>query len=360
MGNPHGGFHLPGYPRTHWKWHYEHGLFVKAVLDVSFSNGNSTYGMFVHDWVDYFVTPGGQIRSYHLNEFNLDYINPGKLLFHYYQQSGDSRYEHAIELLANQLRNQPRTKNGGFWHKKIYPGQIWLDGLYMSAPFYARYAQAFDQPAIFDDVTRQLILIEKLTRDPITGLLYHAWDESRNQQWADPQTGCSPNFWGRAMGWYMMALVDVLEILPTTHHGRSDLVEILQRLAHALLLFQDPASGLWYQVVDMPNRPGNYLESSVSAMLAYAFTKSVLKATHDRLSHPGQARLSRFVGKKDAVDARGMLTLEGTCSVAGLGGNPYRAGTYDYYIGEKTKANDFKGVAAFILASLEMDAVGVE
>jgi unsaturated rhamnogalacturonyl hydrolase len=352
---------LPGYSPLYWKWHYEHGLFLRAILEVGFATGNPHYMQFVHDWVDHFVTPKGRIRSYRLSDFSLDQINPGNLLFHFNHQAGGEQYEQAIELLGRQLRSQPRTKSGGFWHKKVYPYQIWLDGLYMAAPFYAKYARLFEDPAIFDDVTRQIILIEKRTRDPKTGLLYHAWDESRQQKWANPETGCSPNFWGRGMGWYAMALVDVLEVLPAAHPDHPVLVEILGRISHALLRFQDSESGLWYQVVDLPGRPGNYRESSVSAMLAYTFAKAVRKGYLPAEYLPVARRCYHgLLANMVKVDALGRLTLEGTCGAAGLGGAPYRAGSFEYYATEKTITNDFKGVGPFILAALEMESAGTE
>jgi unsaturated rhamnogalacturonyl hydrolase len=352
---------LQNYPLLDWKWLYEHGLLVKALSEVGSATGDLRYSQFVRDWVDHFVTANGRIRTYRVAEFNLDQINPGRLLFPLYRQTGDPRYAQAIQLLQSQLRQQPRTKSGGFWHKKIYPQQMWLDGLYMVQPFHAEYALTFDEPAIFDDVIHQFILMDEHARDPQTGLFYHAWDESRHQKWADPKTGCSPNFWGRGMGWYAMALVDVLDILPEAHPGRSSLVEILQRVSNALLHFQDPATGLWYQVVDLLDRPDNYRESSVSAMLVYVFAKAVRKGflDSDYLSAAGRAYRG-LLENMIKVDASGILTLEGTCSVAGLGNTPYRDGSYEYYVGEKTAANDFKGVGPFILAALEMEAWGRE
>jgi len=352
---------LAGYPRLLWKWQYEHGLFLKAVLMVAEASGNICYEGIVHEWVDHFVTPKGRIRTYHLSDYNLDQINPGNLLLHFYPKNGNERYKLAIELLFRQLRSQPRTRHGGFWHKKIYPHQIWLDGLYMAQPFYAGCARLFHQPELFDDITHQIIEIEKLTRDERTGLLYHGWDERRQQKWADAQTGCSPSFWGRAMGWYAMALVDVLDFLPERHPDRQALIDILGRLAEALSRFQDAASGLWYQVVNLPGRAGNYLESSVSAMLAYAFAKGV-RMEYLPVEYLPVARRAYYglLENKIKVDARGRVTLEGTCGAAGLGGDPYRDGSFEYYIGEQIIANDFKGVAPFIFASLELNNNGVE
>lgn len=349
---------LESYPSTHWKWHYEHGLFVRAVSAVGAASADLRLQGFDQAWADHFVNANGQIETYRVDEFNLDQVYPGRLLFRLFHRTGDPRYATAIECLRGQLRNQPRNPSGGFWHKQIYPNQMWLDGLYMAGPFYAEYALTFSEPEIFDDLTRQFLLVEAHARDPHTGLMFHAWDETKNQRWANPLTGCSPHFWGRAIGWFVMALVDVLDYLPTAHANRAELVAMLNRLAQALVQFQDPASGLWYQVVDQVARFGNYREASVSAMLAYGFAKGVrlgwlppefltaaLRAYHGLLENMIR------------IDSRGALTLEGTCSVAGLGGTPYRDGSYEYYVKEPVAANDFKGVGPFILAALELDNV---
>lgn len=352
---------LASYPQARWKWHYEHGLVVKAIQAVGAVGGEERYTRFARQWVDHFVTPQGGIRTYRPADFNLDQINPGKLLFALHRQTRLDCYARALGLLREQLRGQPRTEEGSFWHKRIYPYQVWLDGLYMAGPFAVEYALTFDEPALADDMIRQFRLIEKNTRDPQTGLLYHGWDEKRQQKWADPETGRSSQFWGRAMGWYAMALVDVLDLLPAAHPGGPALTGILQRLASALLRFQDAATGLWYQVVDQAGRSGNYREASASAMLAYAFARSVRRGYLPAEFLPVARRAYRgLLEKMIKVDARGLLTLEGTCSVAGLGGKPYRDGSYEYYISEKVAANDFKGVGPFILAALEMDASGAE
>lgn len=347
---------LARYPLEQAEWHYEHALMVKAIAAVGASTSESRYTDFARAWVDWFITPDGNIRSYRVDDFNLDQINPGKLLFWAYAQTGQERYRKALELLRSQLQNQPRTASGGFWHKKIYPYQMWLDGIYMAAPFYAEYALTFDDPAAFDDLTDQIILIEQHTRDPHTGLLYHAWDESKAMAWADPQTGCSPHFWGRAMGWYVMALVDVLDFLPTNHKNHAALAAVLQHLAASLIRFQDAVTGLWYQVVDSAERPGNYRESSVSAMLAYGFAKGARKnllGSEYLLS--AQRAYRGLLENQIKVDSHGLLTLENTCGAAGLGGNPYRDGSYKYYVNEKIVTNDFKGVGPFVLAALEME-----
>lgn len=349
---------LENYLPEQWEWHYEHALVIKAIAAVGAASGEARFQKAEQAWVDHFISSDGQIRSYCVDDYNLDQINPGKLLFPIYQRTGDPRYLKALQLLRFQLDHQPRTPSGGFWHKLIYPNQMWLDGLYMTGPFYAEYAATFSEPAIIEDLIHQFVLIEQHTRDPRTGLLYHGWDETKSQSWANPATGCSPSFWGRAMGWYVMAIVDTMDFLPTGAVHCETLVNILNRLAAALLRYQDPDSGLWYQVVDLAGRAGNYRESSASAMLAYGLAKAVRKGyLAPEFGSAAQRAYRGLLENMIRMDADGSLTLDGTCSVAGLGGSPYRDGSYEYYINEPVAVNDFKGVGPFILAALEMDRV---
>ncbi len=347
---------LSTYTPGKWKWAYEHGLFVKAVSALGAATGEASFGQLARKWVNHFITPKGDIRTYQVSEFNLDQINPGRLLFPLYRSTGSERYGRAIHLLGSQLQAQPRTPSGGFWHKKIYPYQMWLDGLYMAGPFYAEYALTFDKPDLLADMVRQFILVESHTRDPKTGLLYHGWDESKGQRWADPGTGCSPHFWGRSMGWYAMALVDVLDLLPEAHPDRPALIGILDRLARALVQVQDPETGMWYQIVDLAHRPGNYRETSVTAMLAYALARGVKKGyLASGYENAARQAYQGLLGNMVKIDPQGRLTLEGICSVGGLGGMPYRDGSFEYYISEPIAVNDFKGVGPFILAALEIE-----
>jgi unsaturated rhamnogalacturonyl hydrolase len=233
---------------------------------------------------------------------------------------------------------------------------MWLDGLYMAEPFYAEYAATFHEQSAFDDIAKQFILMESHARDPKTGLLYHGWDESKQQRWADPANGHSPNFWDRAMGWYAMALVDTLDYFPRTHPRRAELIAILNRLAKAVAKYQDSKTGLWYEVVDKGSEKGNYLESSGSSMFVYALAKGVrdgyLPVSYLSVAKRGYNGLtSEFI----KTDANGQTNLDGTVSVAGLGGNPYRDGSYQYYLSEKVVRNDPKGIGAFLMASNEMD-----
>jgi unsaturated rhamnogalacturonyl hydrolase len=339
------------------KWHYEHGLLLKAIEQVWRATGEGKYWQFIQTTIDLFVDAAGGIRTYRADEYNLDQINPGKVLFPIWRETDAARYVTALKTLRQQLMYQPRTRSGGFWHKQIYPSQMWLDGIYMASPFYAEYAALFDEPAAFDDVVHQIILLEEHARDARTGLLYHAWDESKQQRWANPLTGCSPHFWGRALGWYAMALVDVLDHLPAEHTSRPHLLAILNRVIEAALKVQDRATGLWYQVLDQGERAGNYLEASASCMFVYVIAKAARKG-YVPIEHLAFARQAYqgIVACFVTIDDRGEVNLEGTCSVAGLGGDPYRDGSYEYYISEPIVTNDYKGVGAFILAAVEIEA----
>ncbi len=343
----------PGKPE---KWSYDHGVVLKGIEGVWLNTGDGRYFKHIQQSLDRFVTADGTIRGYKPDEYNIDHVLLGRVLLMLYDVTGQDKYRKAAGQLRAQLQTHPRTSEGGFWHKKIYPNQMWLDGLYMGEPFYAEYAATFHETAAFDDIARQFILMEQHARDTKTGLLYHGWDESRQQRWADKTTGRSPNFWGRAMGWYAMALVDTLDHFPKDHPKRGELVAILNRVAAAVDKYQEPKSGLWYQVLDKGSAEGNYFESSAACMFVYALAKGVrhdyLPARYLKVAQKGyQGITTRFI--EPAAD--GEVNLKGTVSVAGLGGNPYRDGSYQYYLSEKVVTNDPKGVGAFLLAANEME-----
>jgi len=345
-----------GESNTQADWNYQSGLFLTAVLSTGERYDKQGYLQYVVRVIDSFINPDGSINTYDLSEYNIDRINAGKVLLKLHRITGDDKYKRAAILLRNQLKTHPRTHEGGFWHKKIYPWQMWLDGIYMGSPFYAEFGQIFEESSAFDDVTKQIILIDTHTRDPLSGLRYHAWDESSSQKWANPENGCSPHFWGRAMGWYAMALVDVLDFIPQNHIGYAKIQYIFSDVASALLKFQDESSGLWFQVLDQAGRKGNYLEGSASSMFVYALAKGVRLGHLDPIYLTAAKRaylglLERLV----KVDANGLVSLTQICKVAGLGGKPYRDGSYEYYISEPVVDNDLKGVGPFILASLEME-----
>ncbi len=338
------------------RWVYETGVFLQGIERTWLNSGNQKYYDFLKGVIDSFVQPDGNIRTYSLNEYNLDSIKSGTLLLSLLDKTKEVKYAKAAYILVKQLETQPRTEEGGFWHKKVYPYQMLLDGIYMASPFYAQFSKTFNRPAGFDDVANQIIWIEKHTRDPKTGLLYHAWDERREQEWADPKTGCSKNFWGRAMGWYVMALADVLDFLPEAHPRRQEILAIFQRTLQAISRYQDRTTGLWYQVVDQGDRKGNYLEASASSMFVCALAKGIRNGYLDKRFLPvAQKGFEGLTKNLVKVDPDGSVHLTQICSVAGLGGPKRRNGTFEYYISEPVVRDDLKGVGAFIMASVEME-----
>lgn len=337
-------------------WNYTPGLVSSAMIELWKKTGDKKYYEYAKAYADQFIGEDGQINRYKREDFNIDKVNSGKFLFELYRSTGDERYKKAIEILRDQLNDHPRTSEGGFWHKKRYPNQMWLDGLYMGSPFYAQFGKEFDEPAAFDDVVNQFVTVQRHTYNSEVGLNYHGWDESKEQQWADSITGCSPNFWGRAMGWYSMALVDVLDFIPESHPDRQKILDILNVVAAGIKKYQDADSGLWYQVLDKGNMEGNYLEASASCMFVYCLQKATrmnyIGKEYRAVAEKGyQGILNKLI--KENED--GTISLTNVCAVAGLGGNPYRSGSYEYYIGELVRDNDPKGVGPFILASLEMN-----
>lgn len=337
------------------RWVYETGVFLEGIERLGLLTANRKDLDYVRNVIDSFVDSDGGLRAYKLDEYNLDGVRSGTLLLHLYRQTKEEKYHKAADLLMKQLETHPRTSEGGFWHKKIYPYQMWLDGIYMAEPFYAEYCRMFDRLAGFADVANQIVWIEAHTRDPRTGLLYHGWDEKKSQEWADPETGCSRNFWGRAMGWYVMGIADVLDYLPAAHPRRMEIEAIFRRTMQAISRYQDAESGLWYQVVDQGRRKGNYLEASASSMFVYALAKGARKGYLEKGSFTAaQKGYEGILRKLVVVDPDGAVHLTGVCSVAGLGGPTRRNGSFEYYVGEPVVADDLKGVGAFILASVEM------
>jgi unsaturated rhamnogalacturonyl hydrolase len=337
------------------RWSYDQGVVLKGIEGIWQATGDGKWFNYIQKSMDHFVQDDGTIKGYKADDYNIDFVNNGKIVLLLYQVTGKEKYRKAVETLRDQLRHHPRTSEGSFWHKKTYPNQVWLDGLYMGQPFYAEYAKVFGEDTAFNDITRQFVLIEKHARDPKTGLLYHGWDQSKQQKWADPKTGLSPNFWGRALGWYGMAMVDALDYFPATHPGRDSIIGILNRFAKAVTAVQDSKTGLWYDVPNMPTTPKNYLEASASSMLVYTLAKGVRKgylpATYLANAKKGYAGLlQQFIENED-----GQTNLHGTVSVSGLGGNPYRDGSFAYYMSEPVIVNDPKGIGAFILAADEME-----
>ena len=336
------------------KWDYCNGLELQAIYQVWKSTANPRYFNYVKSYADTVVNANGTITGYKPEDYNLDKLNSGKILFDLYAKSKEPKLKLAMDLLRNQMKNQPRTSDGGFWHKKIYTNQMWLDGIYMASPFLAEYAYRFGEKELFDEAAHQILTVAKHTYDPKTGLYYHGWDESHTQRWSNPKTGTSPNFWSRSMGWYMMALVDVLDYLPKDHPKRAEIITILKNLSVSLDKYRDPATGMWFQVTDKVGEKGNYVESSGSAMFIYTYVKGAQKGYLPKsFEEKGRKAYDQFVKQFIRENRDGTITLTEACSVAGLGGEPrYRDGSYEYYISEPKRDNDPKAVAPFIMMSV--------
>lgn len=376
----HSGTNLLCPPAGPGGWDYTTGLFADALIRVTDETGFNGYEQYAEKTIGSFLTPAGKIYGYQKPKpkpkpkpgvpaatptpdeglahpkipYSLDEVESGVAAIKLYEITHDPRYKSAADILRQQLRVHPRTPEGGFWHKAVYPNQMWLDGIYMGEPFYADYATDFNEPKDFDDIAHQFTLIAAHTYDPKTGLFYHAWDESHKQVWSNPRTGTSPNFWGRAIGWYVMALVDVLDKMPANHPGHAQLIDILNKAAVGLVRYQDPKTGVWWQVTDQGPRKFNYLEASSSSMFVYALAKGVNHGYLPRTYIPAirkgyQGILTQFV----SLDKDGhSISLNHICKVAGL--DKRRNGSYKYYTqGEKIVSNDLKGVGPFIDAGME-------
>ena len=339
------------------RWSYDYGVAWRGMEALYALTGDKKYFGYIKDAMDTFVTDdSGAIRDYTFDSFNLDYVCNGRQLLYLYKQTGEEKYRRAADVLREQLRHQPRTSDGGFWHKKCYPYQMWLDGLHMSAPFYVEYCLMTGDDAGVRDAAKQLMLAYEHTYEPKTGLNHHAWDESRAQLWSDPETGRAAHAWGRAVGWYMLGLADVLELLPAGHECREPLRALFEKLAGRMLDIR--VDGAWLQVMDCPGREGNYLESSGSCLMTAAILKAarlgdVPAAMGDAAKESFRAIQRHFVGEM----RNGTLFLAKTCHGAGLGGRPdaYRDGSYDYYISEAVGSYDIKGTGAYIQAAVEYE-----
>ena len=343
---------------TEKKWNYTQGLMGLAFIRLYEATGDRTYFDYAKGYADSMIYENGDIWNYNMMNHNIDQVNPGKMLFLLYDRTKDPKYEKAIHHLRMQLETQPRIAAGGFWHKQIYPYQMWLDGLYMGAPFYAEYALRYKQPEDFQDVVNQFLIVARNTYDPATGLYRHAFDASRRMAWADSITGQAPHAWGRAMGWFSMAIVDVLDFLPENQPGRDEIISILQGMIDKLSEIQDPQTGGWYQVLDRSGEAGNYIETSCTAMFAYSIFKGVRMGYLDsKYLATAEKAYRGLIDNFIVTDSAGLVTMTNICGVAGLGGDPYRDGSFEYYIGEVIRENDPKGVGPFIMASLEYEMI---
>ena len=339
------------------KWTYDLGVPLEGLLEVWRTTANGAYFNFVKEWMDKYVDKEGNILNYSPEEFNIDHVKNGKVLLALFKATGDKKYLNACHKLFAQMEKHPRTNEGGFWHKKIYPYQMWLDGLYMAQPFLTEYASLLEKPELYDDIVNQFVWMEKNAKDPKTGLLYHGWDESRKERWANPQTGLSPHFWARGMGWFVFALVDVLDNFPKSHPGHEKLIGILQRTMEAVAKYQDPKTGVWYDIVDLADREGNYHEASASSMFTYAMAKGLRKGyLHKKYVSNLQKAHEGLIKEFVEEESPSQINLNKVVAVSGLGGSKnYRDGSFEYYMSEPVVSNDPKGVGPFMLATIEFE-----
>ena len=345
------------------KWNYTTGLELKSFLDAAKRYELPEVVDYVRAWADTMATEKGEIYSYKKSNYNVDHICPARIYFDLHDMYGDQdkRYRRVTRKVREQLDSHPRTQSGEFWHKQVYPNQVWLDGFYMALPFYAeytkRYAPKEQRDSLFADIAHQFTAGAKNTYDPATGLFRHAWDESRSMFWCNPETGLSEHAWGRATGWYAIALVEVLDYMPKDHPGHKELVDQLNYLLEVLPKWADPQTGMWYQVLDCPEREGNYQEATCSIMFTYAFLKGLRRGYIDR-SHEEYilGLYPKFIDRFIRENEDGTISMTDCCAVGGLGGKQMRKGDFEYYLSEPIIENDCKGVGPFIWASLEWEA----
>lgn len=339
-------------------WNYIDGCMILALLEIYQTTGEEKYYEFANAFIDHRVREDGSISGYSVDEYNLDNVNAGKTLFALYDINGKEKYRRAIDLIYSQVQTQPRTAEGNFWHKKIYPNQVWLDGMYMAQPFYMEYETRFNGKKNYEDIFGQFHNVIEHMRDPETGLYYHGYDASRTVFWCDKETGLSQNFWLRALGWYSMALLDTLDKCEVCRECEKEYEYLKQAfvdLTDSMLKLQDE-SGLWYQLPALGGKEPNYLETSGSAIMAYSLLKGVRLGFLPENYRVYGLKAFRGICNAYLKEKNGQLSLGGICLVAGLGpaDNPRRDGSFAYYVSEPVVEDDAKGVGPLLLAYTEM------
>lgn len=363
------------------KWSYVMGIELESMLDTYLRYGDKRIWDYCQEYTDTMINDNGDIRGFKYKDYNLDNIRTGHFVARMYQQNPEAKNLKAMQTMMRQLKEQPRTiEDGVFWHKAIYSYQVWLDGIFMGLPYNVLTASMIYKPKeakkIYDDAVDQVKTTYRRTFDPATGLNRHAWDETHEMFWADKQTGLSRHCWGRAQGWFTMALVELLDAMPKDYARREEIISILRQTLDAVIRWQDKPTGVWYQVMDSPNRDGNYLESTCSAMFAYSLLKAYrMGYVGDKYRDAGIRAYQGIINNFIRVNADKTISLTNCCSVAGLGPglsekvlkaapkvkeNKRRDGSYEYYLSEPIRDNDAKGIGPFIWASLEMEQLGYD
>lgn len=338
-------------------WDYIDGCMMTSLYTIYRLTGNRKYLDFIDNFVDYYVFDDGTIRGYEMSTYNVDNINEGRVLFDLYKETGKPKYKRAINLLYSQLQSQPRTEGGNFWHKKIYPNQVWLDGLYMAQVFYTRYETTYNRGRNYGDIVKQFRNVWLNMYDNDKKLYYHGWDTSKQAFWADPETGLSKSFWLRSIGWYTVGLVDAISYFDLSRPNlKTELITIFRKTIEGLEQYIDPEKHMFWQVVDQMGREGNYVETSGSAMIAYAMMKGARLGFVDRRFAAVGEKIFNGICREYLTETDGELNLGGICLMAGLGpeNNPARDGTYEYYISEPVVENDAKGTGPFVMAYTEI------
>ena len=361
------------------KWSYVMGIELEGMLDTYLRYGGEKIRQYCQEYTDTMIYTDGNIRGFNIEDYNLDNIRTGHFVTRMYQKWPEKKNLLAMQLMMKQLKNQPRTVvDKVYWHKAIYSYQVWLDGIFMGLPFYTMTARDLlpqkEAKKIYDDAVNQISITYQRTFDPTTGLNRHAYDETRDMFWADKETGLSQHCWGRAQGWYSMALIELLDALPQDYSRRTEVIELLRKDLDAVIKYQDEKTGLWYQVMDQPGRDGNYLESTCSSMFAYVLLKANrMGYLGEKYREAGIKAYKGIINNFIRINPDKTISLTQCCEVAGLGPglsdkvrkaapkvkeNRRRDGSYAYYLSEPIRDNDAKGVGPFLWASLEMEQLG--
>jgi unsaturated rhamnogalacturonyl hydrolase len=344
---------LSNYKNYQTYFNYEDGCVLMACKEMYSATGETHYKDFIINYLNKIITVDGIITNYEFGKYNIDSTNSGKLLFFAYDETGDEKYRKAIEFIMNELRNHPRTQSGNFWHKKLYPNQVWLDGLYMAQPFYTEYETRYGEKRRYDDIISQFRFVREKMFDETAKLYYHAIDTKKELFWCDKNTGLSPNFWLRAEGWLLLAIVDSIEKMsPEIFEMYKYLCDLFKEAIDGILPYK--TDNMFFQLIAKADLTGNYLETSGSSMVACAIMKGVRLGilSEEKYKNIGREIFESITDKK-LQNENGEFCLCDIVEVGGLGGASMRDGSDSYYLSEKRVKDDSKGVGPYIMAFAE-------